>query len=134
MVAQYGDAAEEWRSYSFSFTPRFDCSVRLTTMGTRGEKTLYDDFRVVGANLANPGFERQNGWAEPVDNPQDARAPVCNNERPYGRIGAREAGCEAAEGKMMACGNDMLNFSQTIQVKKGVRVSISFKARALPLK
>ena len=45
-----------------------------------------------------------------------------------------EAGVPAAEGGKMACGNDMLNFSQCIGVKKGVPVKISFKARALPIK
>ena len=33
----------------------------------------------------------------------------------------------------MACGSDMINFSQVLKLQKGVPVRISFKARALPL-
>ena len=59
---------------------------------------------------------------------------MCNLEKPWGIITAADAGVPAAEGEKMACGSDMLNFHQSIAVKKGVPVTITFKARALPVK
>ena len=103
-------------------------------MGARGEKTLYDDFRVEGAELKNGGFEGEGGWSPPNPSKTDYRAPMCNLAKPWGVITAAEAGVPAAEGGKMACGSDMLNFHQTISVKKDVPVKISFKARALPIK
>ena len=119
---------------TFAFTPTFDAALVIETMGARGEKTLYDDFRVEGAELKNGGFESSEGWGVPRLNKNDYRAPVCNLEKPWGIITAAEAGVPAAEGEKMACGSDMLNFTQRIRVKKGVPVKISFKARALPIK
>ena len=103
-------------------------------MGARGEKTLYDDFRVKGAELKNGGFEESGGWNLHYPNKNDYRAPMCNLEKPWGIISAAEAGTPAAEGEKMACGSDMLNFTQRIDVKKDVPVTITFKARALPVK
>ena len=40
---------------------------------------------------------------------------------------------EPAEGARMACGSDMINFSQGFEVRKGVPVRVVFRARALPL-
>ena len=67
----------------------------------------------------------------PHPDPKDYRAPNCNLRPPYGIIDAATAGCAPAEGKQMACGNDMLTFRVPLKVKKGVAVTVSFKARAL---
>ena len=67
-------------------------------------------------------------------NPKDYRAPICNTSAPWGFIDEATAGVPAADGRRMACGNDMINFYQTIEVKKDVPVTISFSARAFPLK
>ena len=125
-------APAEWTEFSFSFVPTFDGEVRLDTMGARGEKTLYDAFRVEGASLANAGFESDGAWGLPSVNPKDDRIDVCNTEKPWGVLTAAEAKCDAAEGKRMACGNDMLNFTQRMKVRKGVRVTVKLMARALP--
>ena len=125
-------APADWTAFAFSFLPTFDGEIRLETMGARGEKTLFDDFRVEGSELLNPGFEGEGGWGLPWINPKDDRLAVCNTAKPFGTIRATEAKCPAAEGVCMACGNDMLNFTQMMPVRKGVRVSVSFKARALP--
>ena len=134
IVASFGQASDTWREYAFAFTPTLDATLVVETMGARGEKTLYDDFRVEGAELKNGGFESSEGWGVPRPNKNDYRAPMCNLEKPWGIITAAEAGVPAAEGEKMACGSDMLNFTQRIRVKKGVPVKISFKARALPIK
>ena len=125
-------APAEWTEFSFSFVPTFDGEVRLDTMGARGEKTLYDAFRVEGASLENAGFEADGAWGLPSVNPKDDRIDVCNTEKPWGVLTAAEAKCDAAEGKRMACGNDMLNFTQRMKVRKGVRVTVKLMARALP--
>lgn len=106
----------------------------IETMGARGEKTLYDDSRVEGAELKNGGFESSEGWGVSCPNKNDYRAPMCNLEKPWGIITAAEAGVPAAEGEKMTCGSDKLNFTQRIRVRKGVPGNISFKARALPIK
>lgn len=132
ICAFFGPAAtEDWRDYSFSFTPCCDGTVFLETMGARGEKTLYDDIRVTGSEIADGGFETGQDWALPHPDPKDYRAPNCNLRPPYGIIDAATAGCAPAEGKQMACGNDMLTFRVPLKVKKGVAVTVSFKARAL---
>ena len=135
LVADFGRVPYDgWRTCTFSFTPRVDGRVSLVTMGTRGEKTLYDDFRAEGTTIANGSFEQEKGgWAKPGMNPKDYRAPICNTSAPWGFVGETEAGVAAADGKRMACGNDMINFYQTVEVKKDVPVTISFSARALPL-
>ena len=133
VVADFGQASlSDWREYACSFTPRFDCRIMLTTMGARGEDTLYDDIRVTGAELADGGFESGRGWHLPTVNRSDYRAPNCNLEPPFGVIGAAEAHCAPAEGAKMACGNDMLNFTTGLKLTKGVPVTVTFKARALP--
>lgn len=131
LVADFGQAdLNEWKEYAFSFTPRFDCTARLVTMGARGKDTLYDDFRATGTTLMNGGFETGKGWRLPHANPKDYRAPLCDLESAYGVIDAAAAGVPAAEGSRMACGNDMLNFSCSLTLRKGVPVTIRFKARA----
>ena len=136
LVSSFGKAPRDsWRRCSFSFTPRIDCKLSICTMGARGEKTLYDDFRAEGAVIANGSFEQEKGgWAKPSMNPKDYRAPICNTSAPWGFIDEATAGVPAADGRRMACGNDMINFYQTIEVKKDVPVTISFSARAFPIK
>ena len=126
-------SSEKWVEYSFSFVPTADMAMVLETMGARGEKTLYDDFRVEGATLVNGGFEQPGGWDGGAPRPGDCRAPVCNLRKPYGVLTAAEAGVAAAEGEKMACGSDMINFRQRMDVRRSVPVKVSFKARALPL-
>lgn len=135
VMAAFGSASlEEWLPYSCTFTPLCDGVAVLETMGARGEKTLYDDFRVTGADFVNGGFEEDRGWGVPCPSPTDYRAPICNLAKPWGVLTAQEAGVPAAEGNRMACGCDMLNFHQRLVLKKGVPVTVTFKARALPIR
>ena len=132
--ADFGEADEQWREYFFAFTPTADMKLSFDTMGARGDKTLYDDFRVTGAEFSNGGFESSEGWSLPSYSDRDPRAPICNLEKPYGIVTAADAGVEPAEGLRMACGNDMLMLSRRIRVKAGVPVEVRFKARALPVR
>ena len=127
-----GAVDDVWREFSFSFVPTADVTVRLDTMGERGEKTLYDDIRMTGADLRDGGFESGEAWTRPVSDSRDVRAPYCNLKPPFGVLTEAEAGCAPAEGKRMGCGNDMLMLSQVIRLKRGVPVKVSFKARSLP--
>ena len=126
---------DRWRTCEMSFVPRFDGRLMLETMGVRGDKTLYDDFTVTGAMILNGGFEQPAvGWTNPAFDPKDERVSLCNVESPCGFVDAAEVGVPAAEGRRMACGNDVITFRQPIDVRKGLPVTIRFKARACPLK
>ena len=135
LVFSPGRASHEgWQDYSFSFTPRVDGVLEIVTMGARGEKTLYDAFVVEGAELKDGDCEGGEGWRFPKEiNVKDHRYPLCNTKRPWGVVTADEAGVPAAVGTKMLCGNDMINASQRIRCTAGVPVTISFKARALPI-
>ena len=135
IMADFGKVPYDgWVRMNFEFLPLVDGCVSLMTMGARGEKTLYDDFRVVGAMLRNGGFEEAPlVWHPGRPSPTDYRAPICNTNRPWGVVGRAETGVEPAEGARMACGSDMINFSQGFEVRKGVPVRVVFRARALPL-
>jgi len=128
------DDSYDWGEYSFSFTPCLDATLLMQVMGARGEKTLYDDFRAEGAEIANGGFEGKGEWRTPPPNAKAAYAALCNLEKPWGVLTAAEAGCPVAEGRKMFCGNDMLRALQNVKVKKGVPVTITFKARRAPLR
>lgn len=132
--ADFGEADGQWREYFFAFTPTADMELSFDTMGARGDKTLYDDFRVTGAEFSNGGFESSEGWALPSYSDSDPRASICNLEKPYGIVTAADVGVEPAEGLRMACGNDMLMLSRRIRVRAGVPVEVRFKARALPVR
>jgi len=133
--ASFGTAdLKDWQDYRFAFTPTVTGDFEIAIMGMRGEKTLYDDFRVEGAALTDGGFERGRGWWVPKSlNVRDHRYSVCNTQRPWGVITAAEAGVAAAEGAKMWCGNDLIGATQRIRCTAGVPVTVSFKARALPI-
>ena len=119
-------AAGDWRTYSFSFTPLFDCEASLDVLGSYGDKTLYDDFRVTGAKILDPGFETEGLDAWKI---YDEKAKLGDFGPPYGLMTAADDR-PAAEGRRYACANHEHWLVQRIMLKKGVRVTITFKARA----
>lgn len=125
---EYFDAPtfDEWKEYSFSFTPRFDCEASLDVMGSYGDKTLYDDFRVIGAVVSNPGFEMRDTDAWKIF---EEKAQLGDVGPPFG-IMEESSHQKAAEGKRYGCANHEHWMIQKINLKKGVRVTVSFKARA----
>ena len=105
-------------------------------MGEKGDMTLYDDFRADGIELADPGINDVGGKAWTTKR-EDGDNPLFPGgiKRPYGVFARlpRAGGVDylPAEGAGMASANaDNRVFQSGIAVKKGVRVKISFKARA----
>lgn len=136
ITADLGRASDDgWVDYKFSFVPLFDSTVEFWLMGMRGEMTLYDDFRVEGAVLKDPGFEEGlkvwRTYREDGDNPLFPGGL----KRPHGIFGElpRAGGADYLpfEGRGMASANANNRIRQSgIKVKKGVRVTVSFRARA----
>lgn len=136
ITADLGRASDDkWVDYTFSFVPLFDSTVEFWLMGMRGEMTLYDDFRVEGAELKDPGFESGlkmwRTYREDGDNPLFPGGL----KRPHGVFATlpHAAGADYMpfEGKGMASANANNRIRQSgIKVKKGVRVTVSFRARA----
>ena len=136
LVTDFGIArADCWRSCRFEFSPLEDATVSLELMGTQsrpGESmawTLYDDIRVEGAELVNGDFEtpatdaRVPGWKcillgkdEAIS---QARAAV---------VGMGGEG--ATEGHAAMVSHDE-RISQRIEIKKGRKVVVNFRARAV---
>ena len=137
ITANFGRASDDgWRDYSFSFTPACDGKVAVWLMGEKGEMTLYDDFRASGIQLADAGINGLDGkaWATKREDGDNPLFPG-GIKRPYGVFARlpRAGGSDylPAEGAGMASANaDNRVFQGGIALKKGVRVKISFKARA----
>lgn len=105
---------DEWRTYSFAFTPTADGILDFQLGGAWGEKTRYDDFRLTGATLENGDFSTAKGW-ERVPLIPDAISYADVTE-PWGLVDG-SAAC-----------NEKARLSQKVRVKKGVRVTCSFRA------
>ena len=129
-----GSAKDEWRTYSCSFVPAYDCDVRLMLHGGSAcEKTLYDDVTVEGAMVVNGGFETPDAW-KPIKWGSDPYASSVTNP-PLGLVGAlpangRDAVYRPYSGNGMAAASNIMRLWQIIRVKKGVPVKISVKHRA----
>jgi hypothetical protein len=114
----------EWKEYTCAFTPRFDCKISFSLSGAFGEKTWYDDFRVTGIELNDPGFEgAATGGAWRTDGIlRDARGNVAD---PCGLV----KDVRAAQGGGIAAACHERQTGQTVQLRKGRRVTVAFKAR-----
>lgn len=113
----------EWQEYTFSFTPSKDGKVSITLGGKdvrvkAGEKkpelfTVYDDFKVTGATLANPEFEALDdhgnftGWKSNVE------LRALDTDR-------------GVSARVWAGGR----LEQSVTVKAGQPVTVAFSARA----
>ncbi|NLC80711.1 MAG: right-handed parallel beta-helix repeat-containing protein [Lentisphaerae bacterium] len=131
----------QWREYSFSFVPDRDCTVDFEVEGSCGEKTLYDDFRAVGVEIAEPSFEQEGCWRlldkptayYPPEKYDAPRFPIVNRDPPHGITGAL-AGLEGeirpADGSKMGAANRDWRLVQKLELRKDVPVKIWLKARA----
>jgi hypothetical protein len=138
LVATFGTVrADRWKTCRFEFTPREDASVRLEVMGTqtKGSQefvwTYYDDFRVEGAELVNGDFEvldadgRLPGWNCVMDRNWQVGGDA--------RSGVVALAGRAASGSHVAVATHDHRVTQTLDVKKGQTVRVTFRARgALP--
>ena len=131
----------KWEEYTFAFTPDRDCTVMLQLEGRCGEKTIYDDVRVEGAVIKDGSFESGKDWTlreypvayYPKDKLDAFRAPFTNPDPPYGiqgKVQALEGTIVPADGSKMCLANRAWRVEQIFDIKKDVRVTISFKARS----
>ena len=130
-----------WDEYSFSFTPDRDCTATLQFEGRCGEKTIYDDVRATGTEVADGSFETGEGWTlhecpvayYPKEKLDAFRVPHTNTDKPYGIQGpvvGLDGAVSPADGRKMCLANRHWRLDRTISLKKDVRVTISFKARS----
>ena len=123
----------EWSEKSFTWTPDKDGLATLTLGGTYGERTAYDDFKVTGAKVMSPGFENEKDWK--VVNAMSGDPYIANNRNPpWGVVGVLPGdpkGFGPVQGSKMAlCNAERRLVQEKIAVRKGVPVTVTFKARA----
>ena len=107
-----------WRTYTFSFTPKFDCTADLWLAGYAGAMTAFDDVTVEGAEgLVNGSFGTTDGW----DGPRQVSIAPGDGTPFGGDYGIRDG---------HAFTNDRYSYRQTLTLKKGRRVTISYRASA----
>ena len=105
-----------------------DGAFRECTVGQyiEEERAFLSDLRVEGCAFANGDFSSADGWSVPPPRkdqgtyerePFDDAATFCDAAEPYGVVD----GCGVA--------NQFRRLVQTIHVRKGVRVSVTFRAR-----
>ena len=117
-----GQATPEWREYTAEYKPAADGRVDLVLSGGNGFQTAYDDVRVTGAKLLNGGFEAgDKGWRW---DKQGRPSPDGNKEGPWGVVRWENA----VEGKKVCLAHNGLRVTQTLEVKKGVPLKVTFKA------
>ena len=125
---------DEWKRYSCSFVPAYDCEVRLMLHGGSAcEKTLYDGLEIEGAEIVDGGFETQDAWKSIKWGSDPYASSVVNP--PLGVVGAlpangKEGVYQPAAGKGMAAASNVMRLWQKFRVKKGVPVKISVLHRA----
>lgn len=127
ICAKYGRVPhDKWQTYSFAFTPTADGEFKFEIGGAWGEKTRYDDFVATGCELVNGDFSASDGWTVPPpqqDKGTYDRPPFDDVEtfgdatEPYGIV----------NGEGVA--NQFRRLVQMVRVKKGQRVTFTFKAR-----
>jgi parallel beta-helix repeat protein len=111
-------APGEWTEYSFAFTPACDAVCTFALSGGYGGKTEYAAIRAEGLDIADGGFMQENtSWRNASGGDPRGRG---DNGPPYGPQ------------RGFAVANHVRQTVQTVRVKKGVRVTVSFRARALP--
>lgn len=113
----------EWGEFSFSFTPSKDGKISITLGGKdvrvkKGEKkpeifTVYDDFKVTGATLANPEFEALDDHGNFIGWKSNVELRALDTDR-------------GLSARVWTGGR----LEQTVTVKAGQPVTVAFSARA----
>ena len=118
-------AQDEWTGYSFSFVPKFDLTADIHLLGKyETHSTAYDDFRVEGATVEDD-LETGRGWRGVVETSRHGQDPGKG-----GLVEESEWCFKAAKGHRFVLANYWHNYVHRINLKKGVRVTITFKARS----
>ena len=89
--------------------------------------TAYDDFRVVGASVEDD-LETGKGWRyiyEPTANPPKRESAK------GGLVDASELNVKAAKGRRFVLIDGEHHYVHRVEMKKGERVTITLKARAV---
>ena len=122
--ANFGEASlGKWRDYKFSFVPNFDCRARVMTLGGNSEKTMFADVRVEGVPFEGASFG-SGLWRSS----RSGAAMWANSRDPLGVVNGPDAP-RAPDGGPVAVSTHLSPTMHDIDLKAGVRVSISFKAR-----
>ena len=137
LVCAFGAArGDRWTPCRFEFTPQEDAVVNFELMGTQTPTgtppvwTYYDDFRVDGAELVNGDFEAIGS---------DGKTPGwnCVLDQRFTVVAKGDAGVLALPAGAAASGSHVAKTShdhrvvQSVSVKKGQKVTVSFQARAV---
>ena len=132
LTANFGAVrGNRWQECRFEFTSKVDGNAKFELMGSSDAWTYYDDFRVEGAELANPDFELGDGDACPGWTFARHR----NNKRVgHGGADVLRPPDGAASGLRAARANHNNRVVQVLKLKRGQTVTVTFRARAaLPL-
>jgi len=125
--APLGNAPREWAEYSFSFTPTNNVKAAIHLRGRWwGDWTAYDDFRIVGASVQDD-LETGTGWCEYLEINKPPRNLVAGKG---GMVDESARNFRAAKGIRFALAHGERHFIHRIELKKGVRVTVTFMARA----
>ena len=120
-------ARSEWTEYSFSFVPKFDLTADIHLLNRRdGRPTAYDDFRIVGATV-DDDIEAGRGWRSIYEKQGDL---VQEPPRASGLIEDSAWGFKAAKGHRFVLVDGERHYVHRVELKKGVRVTVTFKARS----
>ena len=124
--ASFGDAPlNEWKEYSFSFVPNFDCRANIMTFGEWefSGKTMFSGIRVEGVPFEGNMFLSDRWRLRRSD-----AARLANCRDPLGVLKGPDAPL-APDGGYVAVSSLCSPMLCEIDLKEGVRVTISFKAR-----
>lgn len=137
IVTGFGNAStNSWKEYSFSFTPKCDGIVSVLLMGGQGEMTLYDDIRAEGIKIVDGDFSSgRKSWhfTRTAEKDSPFFGGVTRRHGIFERLPAAPGLPEfqPSTGTGFASANHDLRVIQNrVAIRKGVRVKLTFKARA----
>ena len=105
-----------------SFVPNFTAECVFELRGSKYGMTAYDDFRVEGAELDDPSFER-GAWKKTML----AKKPP----KEYGCITAAPGVDAPADGRRFGAANEVYRLESKIRIVKDRPVTIRFKFRGI---
>lgn len=121
------EAKDEWTEYSFSFVPKSDLTADIHLLDRKEAfPTAYDDFRIVGATV-DDDIETGQGWRSVFER-QGGRAQ--EPSRASGLVEDSAWSFKAAKGRRFALADAERHYVHRVELKKGVRVTVTFKARS----
>ena len=119
-------APRKWTEYTFSFIPKFDLTVDIHLFNSKNAaSTAYDDFRIAGASLED-NLETGEGWRSVYEKQGAETMP---NPSASGLVEDSAYDFKAANGHRFVLADSDHHYVNSVELKKGVRVTITFKAR-----